>query len=278
MTLTQRYSDGAIATVAMDSSQGSKKSYFPQALRGNTQNTTRILIWNPGVSSVNATVRFLTHTGQEEERRTATLAGKATKEIILGGQDAPVTVGWVEVMADGLVLSTAFYSVEVNGVAVPPVAVLPVKGFAWWSGAATVSGLVDTGFAAANTGPTTVDCGLDAYTGTSGRLVGSGLIRLPPGGQLARFLSQLIPGLPVPYQGSFLLRCQRGSVVPVTLTQRASDGAIATVAMSVGYLCQVSNRALLCVSSFNRSPEFSLLSVIEFVEEQFLISLVEILA
>ena len=139
-------------------------------------------------------------------------------------------------------------------------------------------GLVDTGFAAANTGPTTVDCGLDAYTGTSGRLVGSGLIRLPPGGQLARFLSQLIPGLPVPYQGSFLLRCQRGSVVPVTLTQRASDGAIATVAMSVGYLCQVSNRALLCVSSFNRSPEFSLLSVIEFVEEQFLISLVEILA
>ena len=151
-------------------------------------------------------------------------------------------------------------------------------GFAWWSGAATVSGLVDTGFAAANTGPTTVDCGLDAYTGTSGRLVGSGLIRLPPGGQLARFLSQLIPGLPVPYQGSFLLRCQQGSVVPVTLTQRASDGAIATVAMSVGYLCQVSNRALLCVSSFNRSPEFSLLSVIEFVEEQFLISLVEILA
>ena len=41
-----------------------------------------------------------------------------------------------------------------------------------------------------------------------------------------------MPSLPIPYQGSFGLSCQGGSVVPVTLTQRTADNAIVTVAMS----------------------------------------------
>ena len=141
-------------------------------------------------------------------------------------------MGWLEITADGPVLSTAFYSVEIDGVTLPPVAVLPVRGSLGWSGAGDVSSLVDTGFALANIGPDTTDCELQAYTGTNGRIVGSTAIQLPARTQTARFLSQMMPGLLIPYQGSFSLSCEGGSVVPVTLTQRTSDNAIVTVAMS----------------------------------------------
>ena len=232
VVLTQRDSDGSVAAVAMDSSLGFREFYFPQALRGDERNTTRILIWNPGAGSVDASVRFFTQLGEQEEIRTVTLTAKATAEIILGGPDAALAVGWVGVIADGPVLSTAFYSVEIEGVTLPPVAVLPVRASQGWSGAGEVSSLVNTGLALANIGLDTADCLLQAYTGTDGRVVGSTAIQLPPRIQTARFLSQLMPSLPIPYQGSFGLSCQGGSVVPVTLTQRTADNAIVTVAMS----------------------------------------------
>ncbi len=232
VTLTQRDSDGSVAAVAMDSSLGSTELYFPQALRGDAQHTTRILIWNPGAGSVDASVRFYTQLGEQEEIRTVTLAEKATVEIILGGSDVPLAGGWVEITANGLVLSTAFYSVEVDGVTLPPVAVLPARSSPGWSGAGYVSSLMNTGLAVANTGPDAADCELQTYTGTDGRTVGSTSIQLQPRLQTARFLPQMIPGLPIPYQGSFSLSCQRGSVVPVTLTQRTIDNAIVAVAMA----------------------------------------------
>ena len=40
MTLTQRESDESVTAIAMDSSLGSTEFYFPQALRGDAQNTT----------------------------------------------------------------------------------------------------------------------------------------------------------------------------------------------------------------------------------------------
>ena len=180
VVLTQRDSDGSVAAVAMDSSLGFREFYFPQALRGDERNTTRILIWNPGAGSVDASVRFFTQLGEQEEIRTVTLTAKATAEIILGGPDAALAVGWVGVIADGPVLSTAFYSVEIEGVTLPPVAVLPVRASQGWSGAGEVSSLVNTGLALANIGLDTADCLLQAYTGTDGRVVGSTAIQLPP--------------------------------------------------------------------------------------------------
>ncbi len=232
VTLTQRASDGTVAAVAMDTSFGSAKLYFPQALRGDAQNTTRILIWNPGAESVDTALRFFTQSGQEEEIRAVTLASKATAEIVLGGPDAALAVGWVEIRAAGLVLSTAFYSVEVDGVTLPPVAVLPVRGSPVWSGPGEVSSLVNTGLAVANTGPDTADCKLQTYTEIEGRIVSSTLFQLAPRIQTALFLPQMIPSLPIPYEGSFRLSCEGGSVVPVTLTQRTTDNAIVAVAMS----------------------------------------------
>ena len=227
VTLTQRDSDGTVAAVAMDSSLGSAELYFPQALRGDAQNTTRILIWNPGAGSVDASLRFFTQSGRQEEIRAVTLAGKATVEIILGGPDAPAAGGWVEITAAGLVLSTAFYSVEV---ALPPVGASREEPV--WSGAGEVSSLVNTGLAVANTGSDIADCELQAYTGIEGRIVGATLIQLAPRTQSALFLTQMIPSLPIPYEGSFRLSCAGGSVVPVTLTQRTTDNAIVAVAMS----------------------------------------------
>ena len=93
MTLTQSDNNGSVTAVAMESSLEFTDFYFPQALRSDARNTTRILVWNPGSGPVDASVRFFTQPGAQEEIRTVTLAEKAIKEILLGGTEAPLTVG-----------------------------------------------------------------------------------------------------------------------------------------------------------------------------------------
>ncbi len=191
---------------------------------------------NPGLESriwVGRRFRTILHSSRRARRDSnGNPVREGNRRNHSGGPDAPLTVGWVQITADGPILSTAFYSVEIDGAALPPVAVLPVKGSQGWSGASDVSDLVNTGFPLANIGPDAADCTLQAYTEINGRSVGSTTIQLPPRIQTARFLSQMMPGLPNPYQGSFSLNCEGGRVVPVALTQRTVDNAIVAVSMS----------------------------------------------
>ncbi len=106
-----------------------------------------------------------------------------------------------------------------------------MTGVGWWAGVGEVSGGVDTGVSVANSGFSSAACQLTAYTG-SGEMAGMAHISLGPGKQIAQFLDELIPDLPMPYQGYFALDCEGGSVVPVALVQRRHDGVLATVAMS----------------------------------------------
>ncbi len=233
VALTQRAGDGAIAAVAMDSGEGATQMYLPQAIRGNAQNTTRILVQNPGDSSAGVTLRFFDQEGQQEEERLTNLEPDGSDEIVLGGPETPLGVGWVELTATRPILATAFYALEVGGTSLPPVGVLPVTGADRWWGFGDVN-ILNTGLAVANpeTGPGEADCELTTYEGTEGQVAGASAIQLGAGQQIAQFLPQLIQDLSTPYQGGFSLDCHGKEVVPVALTQRRSDGAISAVAMA----------------------------------------------
>ena len=225
VALRQRLSDAAFTTVAMDKTPGSTEVYFPQAVQGDAQNTTKILVWNSGTTSASVTVRFFNQDGVNQETQNRTVAAKATKEVVLEG--AGLTVGSVKVTSNVAVLATAFFSI-LGG---PEVGVLPVTGAGWWAGVGEVSAVAKTGLAAANAGLGTASCTLTAYN-ASGTMAGEAPIALGAGKQVAMFLDELISTLPSFYQGCFSLHCEGGSVVSVALRQRTSDAALATVAMS----------------------------------------------
>lgn len=226
VALRQRRSDAAFTTVAMPSSLGSTESYFAQAVRGDPQNTTRILIWNSGTVTASVTVEFSDQSGVIRETQNRTVGAKATQEVVLGEEGLSLTVGSVKVTSNADVLVTAFFNI----LGVPEVGVLPVTGAGWWAGVGDVSTLVNTGLAVANAGLGSANCELTAYN-ANGSLAGSTGISLEPGEQTARFLGELMPTLPSSYQGCFSLHCEGGNVVSVVLRQRRSDGALATVAM-----------------------------------------------
>ena len=206
-------------------SQGTEE-YFPQAVRGDAENTTRILIWNTSASSTSATVEFFNSSGTLLETQTRAVGVDATVEVILGGPVVALTVGWVRVTSSGTVQVTAFLRLA----GVPQVGVLPVTGAAQWNGVGEVNDVARTGVAAANPGDGASSCTLTAYN-TSGVMAGEKDIALGPGDQTAMFLDELIPGLPTPYEGCFSLTCVGGNVVSVALRQRLSDAAFTTVAM-----------------------------------------------
>ncbi len=220
-------SDGAFTTVAMGSSQGFTKAYFPQTVRGNSQNTTRILIWNNGSAAARVRVAFSDQNGASQETQDLTVGVNATEEVFLAGENVSATVGSVRVTSNRRVLATAFLRLQ----GIPEVGVLPVAGVGWWAGVGEVSGGVNTGVSVANSGFSSAACQLTAYTG-SGEMARIADISLGPGKQISQFLDELITDLPLPYQGSFSLDCEGGSVVPVALVQRRHDGFLATVAMS----------------------------------------------
>lgn len=233
VALTQRKSDSVIAAVALDSGLGTKEVYFPQAIRGNSENTTRILVQNPGNLTAAVTVRFHDQGGQLRETRDAELQPNGSEEIVLGGDGTPLTVGSVAVLSDRNVLATGFYSLQVGGNALPPVGLLPVAKAASWRGFAAVSPSVDTGLALTNPGSETAHCQLSAFAGLAGQTVGSEEVSLAAGRQSAQFLPEIIADLPASFQGGFSLECDH-DIASVALTQRKGDGAISAVALQPG--------------------------------------------
>ena len=225
VALRQRLSDAVFTTVAMDRPPGSTQVYFPQAVRGDSNNTTRILVWNSGSTTAAVTIEFINQDGVIQETQNRTVGSKATAEVVLTG--AGLAVGSAKVSSSVAILATAFFSI-LGG---PRVGVLPVTGAGWWSGVGEVSTLAKTGVAAANAGPGTASCTLTAYN-TNGSMAGEAPITLGSGKQVAKFLDELIATLPSSYQGCFSLHCDGASVVAVALRQRTSDAALATVAMA----------------------------------------------
>ncbi len=230
VALTQRRRDGAIAAVAMDSSKGSRVVYFPQAIRGNSENTIRILVQNASDRPAAVTVQFYDQNGLLRETRNAQLQPDGSDAIALGGTGVPTTVGWAVVTSDQKVLTTGFYSLQVAGQSLPQVGVLPVAKARSWRGFATVSSTVNTGLAVANPGPKNVNCQIAAHTGPGGQVVGTEDFALGTGQQTAQFLPQLVSSLPPVFQGEFSLSCDQ-EIVPVALVQRKGDGAISALAM-----------------------------------------------
>ena len=213
--------------VAMDSSQGFNEVYFPQAVRGNSQNTTRVLIRNNGSAAASVTVAFSDQSGAGQETWDRSLGVNASEEVILGGESVSVTAGSVKVTSNQPVLATAFFRLQT----IPEVGVLPVTEAGSWAGVGEVSEVLDTGVAVVNSGLSSAVCQLTAYTG-SGEMAGMADISVEPGKQIAQFLDEWITDLTTPYQGCFSLHCEGGSVAPVALVQRRGDGVLATVAMS----------------------------------------------
>ena len=199
---------------------GATEKCFPQAIRGDVLNTTRILVWNLGSSAATVTTQFFDQTGEQLESRISLLEGNGSEEIALGGPTVEqiidnnlLTVGWVKVTSDQDVLATAFYTLQFGDTSVPPVGVLPVSLSDWWSGVGEKSSTSDTAIALANPGVGRAECELTAHQ-TDGDTAGSAIIQLGPGEQTAQFLGQLIPELGIPFQGCLHLHCAQARSPP----------------------------------------------------------------
>ncbi len=119
-----------LCLVALDSAAAATEVYLPQAIRGNSRNTTRILVWNTSTTPANVIIEFFNQSGTRQETQTRDLGPEATEEIILGGSAIALTVGWVKVTSNQDVQVTAFFRL----IGLPDVGVLPVKMASDWGG------------------------------------------------------------------------------------------------------------------------------------------------
>lgn len=60
---------------------GATEKYFPQAIRGDVLNTTRILVWNLGSSAATVTTQFFDQTGEQLESLISLLEGNGSEKI-----------------------------------------------------------------------------------------------------------------------------------------------------------------------------------------------------
>jgi hypothetical protein len=241
--LTQQAKDNALATVAMEPTSGSTEVYFAQAIRGNALNTTDIFVQNGDSSDVDVTVKFYGADGTLEETQLTTLKPNGGDKLTLGGpQVDPFSVGYAAVSATGNVVATAFYKLQVGPTSLPTIGVLPVTGSSSWRTFVKIQpGVVNSGLAVAvPNGAASADsrpaadpgCQLTLYDGTTGSMAGSATIDFGDDQHVARFITDpsWIPGVASGFEGAGVLACT-DQVVATTLTQQASDNALATVAM-----------------------------------------------
>ncbi len=157
---------------ALDWAAAATEVYLPQALRGNSQNTTRILVCNTSTTAASVTIEFFNQSGTRQETQRRTLGPDATEEVILGEStvgESPVavTVGWVKVTSNQDVQVTAFFRL----MGLPEVGVLPVKRASDWSAVGEVSATGKTGLAAANPDSVASTCVMTAYL-ANGQMAG----------------------------------------------------------------------------------------------------------
>ena len=81
--------------------QGAIERYFPQAIRGDLLNTTRILVWDLEPTPAAVTIQFFNQAGQLVESRNSLLEGNGSQEITLGAPikqiigNNQLMVGWI---------------------------------------------------------------------------------------------------------------------------------------------------------------------------------------
>ncbi|MFQ5739864.1 MAG: hypothetical protein ACE5JX_12715, partial [Acidobacteriota bacterium] len=71
---------------------GQTEVFFPQVIRGNSQNTTRILVQNQGELPATVTVQFFDQSGHlQETDNLQELAPNGSTQVVLGGVDVPLS-------------------------------------------------------------------------------------------------------------------------------------------------------------------------------------------
>ncbi len=82
-----------LCLVSFDLVSAATEFFLPQAVRGDSQNTTRILVWNTSRTVASITIEFFNQSGAQQETQERTVGLDATEEIILGDPSVCLWVG-----------------------------------------------------------------------------------------------------------------------------------------------------------------------------------------
>ena len=180
--------------------------------------TTTLLLVNPTDNDIAGTVQFLDPSGQAQTLSIGastsnvfsyTVRRRSSQKLVTLG-NGPLRVGSIHVIpASGQTAPAAIgvYTYRSAGITVSQTGVSPVRGSTLDVYAENAGG-AQSGIAIANISSSATTATLQ-LTRSDGTTIGSASLQIPGQGQIAKFIGELFPTVPTPFQG--ILRITSGS-------------------------------------------------------------------
>jgi hypothetical protein len=191
---------------------------------------TQVVLVNPTDSAISGSVLFLDPNGQTLNTFPFTIPKHGSFNYATAGAGASTKTGSVQIVpddGDATPTSFAIFSYKAGGITISEASVQSSTGTAFRtyveaSGALGSINSVESGVAVTNTGSTAATITLD-LTDLSGKMLASTSLTLPAHGQIAKFLNEVFPSVPLPVQGIFRLTTSGSGLAVAGLRGRYNE-------------------------------------------------------